>query len=289
MKELDLAEDARLVLVRLLNEARGVPKMEHVYEKDIFKEYLESIQQQNEGEEEDGPMPVLYESKHMTKVKEDILGALASLFSVPSKATADPTKEKDTGALSDASFDEDDPELNQETEIIGSESEQEDKDESEAGSWESDAGLSGDEVDIGSDSDLEVDEDALFVPSLSAGGGGQAKKKKKNRPGQQARRQMWEKMYGEQANHVKQGQRLKQRGPPSRGGQKRPYRPQEDGKKFKHGSEERPFKKSVPMRQQQHPKQEEDKNLHPSWQAKKSQHNQAALVAASGTRIVFDD
>ncbi|KAG2174108.1 hypothetical protein INT43_004128 [Umbelopsis isabellina] len=110
---------------------------------------------------------------------------------------------------------------------------------------------------------------------------------KKNRPGQRARREKWEKLYGEEAKHVKselEAQKAREERKLARqlkksasGGNKAPL-----GKKRTNASEPGKKTESVP------------EQLHPSWEAKKQQQDlmAKALSGAGGLgnkKIVFED
>ncbi|KXN72537.1 hypothetical protein CONCODRAFT_68943 [Conidiobolus coronatus NRRL 28638] len=103
--------------------------------------------------------------------------------------------------------------------------------------------------------------------------------KPKNRPGQRARRQKFEKLYGEQANHVKQQQQLEA----DEKKRKERLRKQHLLSKGKN-----PDKVSKPAKSEE----KQPENLHPSWVAKQQQK---ALMANafksenSSKKITFDD
>ena len=87
--------------------------------------------------------------------------------------------------------------------------------------------------------------------------------KKKNRPGQRARRELWEKQYGENAKHVK---KLKEE------------RPKKLVPKQMAQTERKPMKTT-----------ESVKDLHPSWAAKLQQKQKLTAAIAETSRIVFED
>lgn len=103
-------------------------------------------------------------------------------------------------------------------------------------------------------------------------------KKKGNRLGQRARRELWEKMYGTQADHIKHN--LPFRGSIKKVQTKQSRHPVKnatttDGRSFKNAQVTQPI--------------EDMKNLHPSWQAKKLQKNQSSIVVFEGSKVRFDD
>ncbi|PYH44157.1 BUD22 family protein [Aspergillus saccharolyticus JOP 1030-1] len=141
-----------------------------------------------------------------------------------------------------------------------------------------------------------------FLPSLMMGGywsGSESEAedidaaeppKRKNRMGQQARRALWEKKYGAGANHVKQQQQKAKKGrdngwdprkgatdgnrvPIGKSGQGARGRPQHDGGRPQRGPAKKP---------------QDDKPLHPSWEAAKKAKEQKATAAFAGKKVVFD-
>ncbi|KAE8405216.1 BUD22-domain-containing protein [Aspergillus pseudonomiae] len=143
-----------------------------------------------------------------------------------------------------------------------------------------------------------------FLPSLTMGGyfsGSESEPediegqqpRRKNRMGQQARRALWEKKYGSGANHVKQQQNQQKRsrdngwdmrrgatdgseGPRGRRGQGRGARPQYGGDRPQRGP---PVQRRKP---------EDDKPLHPSWEAAKRAKEQKVTAAFQGKKVTFD-
>jgi hypothetical protein len=122
--------------------------------------------------------------------------------------------------------------------------------------------------------------------------------------GQQARRALWEKKYGSRANHIQKEQEKKKNSRDSGWDvRKGAMDPNADsrGRKFGKGrigaGAGKPFHKtgergqsgyndnrlSVPRK-----KPEDDKPLHPSWEAKKRAKEQAAQATFQGKKIVFD-
>lgn len=81
--------------------------------------------------------------------------------------------------------------------------------------------------------------------------------KKKNRPGQQARRKMWEEKYGNAANHIVQQK------------QKQP--------------------KPKPHYRESKSERIDNANVHPSWEAKRKLKQQQLVAQPQGKKIVFDD
>ena len=99
-----------------------------------------------------------------------------------------------------------------------------------------------------------------------------------NRLGQRARRELWEKMFGSEAIHVKRGEKLKRR-PKQRG--------QADvrNKKARDTDKKKGFeglRKKVKIAK-------EAENLHPSWQAKRVQKHQTQIVEFKGNKVTFDE
>lgn len=98
-----------------------------------------------------------------------------------------------------------------------------------------------------------------------------------NRLGQRARQELWEKMYGKDAAHVKKGAK-------SRRDDKRK---KERVNKNKFRSQKNSDDKSEQSKDKSVSNIEE--NLHPSWQAKKFQKQQNQIVPFEGSKIKFDD
>ncbi|KZO96926.1 Bud-site selection protein [Calocera viscosa TUFC12733] len=196
----------------------------------------------------------------------------------------------------------------------------------------SDAPVDDFEASSGEDDDLEA---STFLPALNAGfvAGSDSDfddeaddvdgAERKNRRGQRARKAIWEKKYGKNANHIKkQREEMQAAGPtPGRGGFGRGrgrgagaergrgrggYQPRPGGfdprnaRKGARGrggavdsgwagraahinSGARPVAPDPPAGPVQ------DKPMHPSWQAKKNEKNTGQLVAAQGKKIVFGD
>ncbi|KAI5852804.1 Bud-site selection protein [Morchella snyderi] len=128
----------------------------------------------------------------------------------------------------------------------------------------------------GSDSDIDAD---YYKDKNGKKKGPAQPKERKNRMGQQARRALWEKKFGKEANHVKKGEeekgreKIEQRIKQGRGG---------GGKK----QESAPEKKVKPT--------EVEGPLHPSWEAARKAKEQQAKVQEAvkgkpmGKKIVFD-
>lgn len=140
-----------------------------------------------------------------------------------------------------------------------------------------------------------------FLPSLAMGGyvsGSESEDPdaenesqqpvRKNRMGQQARRALWEKKYGAGAKHVRaqkekekkdrdRGWDMKRGATGASGGRNersRP-RPQKDNAGHGHG--------------QKQGKKEDDKPMHPSWEAaRKAKEAQKATMAFQGKKVTFD-
>ena len=98
-----------------------------------------------------------------------------------------------------------------------------------------------------------------------------------NRLGQRARRELWEKMYGKDAIHVRKGVRFRQK-------PKKNQNQLAASSGFFNGKQSSPqnakYKEKVNL---------VDKNLHPSWQAKKHQKLQNQIVQFQGSKVKFDD
>jgi ribosomal protein S17E len=88
--------------------------------------------------------------------------------------------------------------------------------------------------------------------------------KKKNRPGQRARRELWEKQYGQNAKHIRKLKIVKSQKPLHR-----PKMPLEGN----------PASNNL----------ESVKDLHPSWAAKLQQKQKLTAAFAENKRIVFDE
>ncbi|KAH0614841.1 uncharacterized protein H6S33_000477 [Morchella sextelata] len=128
----------------------------------------------------------------------------------------------------------------------------------------------------GSDSDIDAD---YYKDKNGKKKGPAQPKERKNRMGQQARRALWEKKFGQGANHVKKGEeekgrkKIEQRIKQGRG---------EDGRKEGSTAE----KKGKPT--------EVEGPLHPSWEAARKAKEQQAKVQEAvkgkpmGKKIVFD-
>lgn len=142
-----------------------------------------------------------------------------------------------------------------------------------------------------------------FLPSLTMGGyfsGSESEPedlegeqpRRKNRMGQQARRALWEKKYGTGANHLKQqpkqsrdrGWDLRRgatdgtEGPRGRRGPVRGAA----GRSQHHG--DRPQR--GPPKQNRMP--QDDKPLHPSWEAAKRAKEQKTMASFQGKKVTFD-
>ncbi|GAD95171.1 predicted protein [Paecilomyces variotii No. 5] len=156
--------------------------------------------------------------------------------------------------------------------------------------------------------------DTTFLPSLMMGGywsgsesgdepAADEPPRRKNRMGQQARRALWEKKYGSGANHVRKEQEKKKNSRDSGWDvRKGAMDPDADGRnRFGKGRSGpgagRPvhrtgdrgassYHNSRPSFQEK--KAQDDKPLHPSWEAKKRAKEQAAQASFQGTKITFD-
>lgn len=147
-----------------------------------------------------------------------------------------------------------------------------------------------------------------FLPSLMSGywsgseSGGDVdddtRPRRKNRMGQRARRALWEKKYGDKANHLQkqkqqQGKESRDKGWDPRKG----ATDEDDSGKPKWGKQraqpaKNEKKEQKPQQQQQKEKQPkkpaEDKPLHPSWEAARKAKEQTAQASFQGKKIVFD-
>ena len=187
-----------------------------------------------------------------------------------------------------------------------SEEEEEEEDESEEESEEDEEASPPPKKTKGSKGDPTPAQATTFLPSLMMGGywsGSEeeatddekaaAAPKRKNRMGQQARRALWEKKYGDKANHVKAEQQQQKRnrdhgwdtkrgatgsgGRGGRGGAGVSGRPPNRQERRAGGLGGPPPK----------PHKDNEGPLHPSWEAKKKQKEQPA-VAFQGKKVTFD-
>jgi hypothetical protein len=119
--------------------------------------------------------------------------------------------------------------------------------------------------------------------------------RRKNRMGQQARRALWEKKYGSGANHVKSQQDQQRRGGRDNGWDMR--RGATDGSEGPRGR--RGQTRGASGRSQQYTdrpqrrppaqkKPEDNKPLHPSWEAAKRAKEQKTTASFQGKKVVFD-
>ncbi|KAL6238862.1 Bud-site selection protein [Aspergillus navahoensis] len=160
-----------------------------------------------------------------------------------------------------------------------------------------------------------------FLPSLMMGGywsGSESEPeeleeapKRKNRMGQQARRALWEKKYGAAANHIKAEQQKGKKGK-GKGGRAAGWdlrkgatgdgdRDRDRGrKKFGTGSNAMAMSgkdrfgtgaaKEGPSQggKSKQAKPQDDKPLHPSWEAARKAKEQKAMASFQGKKVVFD-
>ncbi|RDW81409.1 BUD22 family protein [Aspergillus mulundensis] len=149
-----------------------------------------------------------------------------------------------------------------------------------------------------------------FLPSLMMGGywsGSESEAedleeapKRKNRMGQQARRALWEKKYGAGANHVKQetqkGKGKNGKGRDSGWDLRKGATGDRDSGRRKWGTGSNAMAMSGKDRfgtaggkESAKPKKpQDDKPLHPSWEAARKAKEQKATAAFSGKKVVFD-
>lgn len=144
-----------------------------------------------------------------------------------------------------------------------------------------------------------------FLPSLAMGGyisGSESEDPdaeneserpvRKNRMGQQARRALWEKKYGAGAKHIRaqkekekkdrdQGWDMKRGATGASGGGKNEKRKMD-------GSRPRPQRDNAGPGQKQGKKKEDDKPMHPSWEAARKAKEQKATMAFQGKKVTFD-
>ncbi|RAK96121.1 BUD22 family protein [Aspergillus ibericus CBS 121593] len=138
-----------------------------------------------------------------------------------------------------------------------------------------------------------------FLPSLTMGGywsGSESEAedvetneppKRKNRMGQQARRALWEKKYGSGANHIKQdkGKRGRDNGWDARRGAT------DGGDRWGRGGNQgwgRPQQQNGRPQRGPPAKPQDNKPLHPSWEAAKKAKEQKNTAAFQGKKVVFD-
>ncbi|KAF9241182.1 Bud-site selection protein [Melanogaster broomeanus] len=139
---------------------------------------------------------------------------------------------------------------------------------------------------------------------------------KKNRRGQRARRAIWEKKFGKNANHVKKQREIvhglkrpllgsdtadrgslgkdfsprSRRHPlqsrPAGHGHERPHKPQSQSQRGFQSAQRTNLRSSNEGAPQQ--AKRDERSLHPSWEAKKKQKS-ASIVPSQGTKIVFSE
>ncbi|KAJ5287354.1 hypothetical protein N7478_003040 [Penicillium angulare] len=159
-------------------------------------------------------------------------------------------------------------------------------------------------------------QNTTFLPSLMMGGywsGSEeatddekeaAPAPRKNRMGQQARRALWEKKYGEKANHVQAEQKNQRHNRDNGWDMKRGAtgtagsagRGHSGGYGGGYGGDSgRPLNRSerraggYPSGQPNRaPPPKDDGPVHPSWEAKKKQKEKNAMAAFAGKKVVFD-
>ena len=116
---------------------------------------------------------------------------------------------------------------------------------------------------------------------------------RKNRMGQQARRALWEKKYGAKANHVKKAKKEEKASRDSgwdlkRGATDGSERRPKKGKGYTTGQRSGTDSNMGRERKETKPKPQDDKPLHPSWEAAKKAKEQKATTAFQGKKVVFD-
>lgn len=151
-----------------------------------------------------------------------------------------------------------------------------------------------------------------FLPSLMMGGywsGSEeeatddekatAPPKRKNRMGQQARRALWEKKYGEKANHVQAEQKKQKHNRDSGWDMKRGATGTAGsagrGKRGGFGDNSGRPQNRHERRSGANPSDQPNKGppkdegpIHPSWEAKRKQKEQASTATFQGKKVVFD-
>ncbi|KAF7797406.1 hypothetical protein EIP86_008601 [Pleurotus ostreatoroseus] len=119
---------------------------------------------------------------------------------------------------------------------------------------------------------------------------------RKNRRGQRARRMIWEKKYGRNANHVKKQQADAAKDPRARGRpESGPPNARNDRSSMRsrppiaHGGGGGPRSTAQASRPSAHDRKTEDKPLHPSWEAKRKlkEKQNLGIVPPQGKKIVF--
>jgi hypothetical protein len=129
---------------------------------------------------------------------------------------------------------------------------------------------------------------------------------RKNRPGQMARRAIWEKKFGEKANHIQKGQgpvgRSKddgwdakrgakengERGPPSRGRQRGGFADRGNGRQRNYSQVTGENAIAVVPKKRGLGKKDDVGVLHPSWQAAKKAKEVKKAATFQGKKVTFD-
>ncbi|ODV91655.1 hypothetical protein CANCADRAFT_226 [Tortispora caseinolytica NRRL Y-17796] len=145
------------------------------------------------------------------------------------------------------------------------------------------------------DSDNEEIEESSNLPELATGyySGSDAsdiemeeapeEPKKKNRMGQRARRELWEKKYGKNANHLKNQKEHNQKG--SNGSRPtKDFRSHRDSKIHKETKPRKDFKKEF---KKETTKPADLESLHPSWAARKKEI-EVFSIKPKGKKVKFD-
>ncbi|KAL4896127.1 Bud-site selection protein [Aspergillus ambiguus] len=141
-----------------------------------------------------------------------------------------------------------------------------------------------------------------FLPSLAMGGyfsGSESEPedmeteqpRRKNRMGQQARRALWEKKYGSGANHVKKQKERERRDRSSGWDPRRGAVDPADGKRGRWGAGRGGGRRDHDHGDRPAPrptKPQDNKPLHPSWEAAKRAKEQKAAASFQGKKVVFD-
>ena len=148
-----------------------------------------------------------------------------------------------------------------------------------------------------------------FLPSLMMGGywsgseeatddeAAAGPPKRKNRMGQQARRALWEKKYGAKANHIQEEQKKQKRNRDSGWDTRRGATGANAGAlgrggnrlgRGKSGADSGPGSHSTGLQNQAKGPPKDSGPLHPSWEAKRRQKEQATTATFQGKKVVFD-
>lgn len=148
---------------------------------------------------------------------------------------------------------------------------------------------------------IKQPKDTTFLPSLMAGywSGSEsaedvdvAPKKRKNRMGQKARRALWEKKYGQNANHIRK-EKEKNKSNRDQGWDLRRGATDESGDRGRKPKGRKSESKSKPQGSDDASKPtkapaKEEKPLHPSWEAARKAKEKSTQATFQGKKITFD-